>query len=89
MHYLWDDMRKAYHCYIASDDIYIYSHDTPIKYLLKGYASLFGAPLGDDDDLPIDEGSLSDASYTFDDRLVNVHLPCSSCRAPTRCLPPE
>lgn len=77
MHYIWDETRKAYHYWIAGEDIYVYSYDTLAEHLLEGYAGLVRV-LPSDDDLSTEDAGSSDVPSRKNDPLANAHAPHSS-----------
>lgn len=71
--YSFDDTRKAYHCMIARQDVYVFTCHTRARYLLNGYSEPTGIPYNDKDDVEVlnsDKGNPSDIPPLSDDPII-------------------
>lgn len=81
MSYTLDKTSKAYHLHISTQDIYVYSYNTPTTYLPDGYLGPTGIPYDDEDgEVEADEASLSDILLPLDDPFINAHAPRQACQ---------
>lgn len=73
MSYSYDHICKAYHRIVAGQDIFVFTYETPARYLLNGYSNLIGIPYNDEDDAENpkgDKSGLSDVPPPSDDPAV-------------------